>query len=519
MHMKLASTTIAGVVLLVALFGAARSFVMPAEKIVKQSVKLVNYEQTGEFGYRAFSRPTSLYGGAAAALAPDPIPVSVVEDCEMSFTYSSNVTPTGPVKVEAVLENPGMWKKSVALTVTARNDDAVSFPLDLKGLQAITDAINKEIGTPASSLQLTLRAVVPGGARGLDGGAVDYVQTLPVKVTRSFLTFGDGLDYRQGGSSGRFDYRVKLGENTLYGPVTISSPPSPTEAGVLLGPGDTVFTRLIQSMDVTFAFRMTADRPLRKVSSDFKLEAVVSSPDRWSKTYTLVPSTTKDGDFTVSLPLDLAQFAAVFDTIQQETGLAASSESLSLQATVHSVAMTEQGTIDRTFTHSIKTDLRSGVLAWEGDLKKSVAGSVDSTAFVSQPARLFGLPVSDVRTGSIVLGVLAVLVLGISLRSFISHKGSAEARIARQAADIERKYRAMLVEVKTLPQAGFGEMVMPVDTIEDLVKVGQSLLKPVHHAVEEGNHVYWVYDDHKRYDFYLTKPVAAKPARSAADSI
>ena len=86
------------------------------------------------------------------------------------------------------------------------------------------------------------------------------------------------------------------------------------------------------------------------MDTEVKIEAVAANPDKWSKTYTLLPATRQGAEFTVSVPLDLKQFAAVFDTIQQETGLAASNEELTVLATVHAVAQTAQGT-DRQDLH------------------------------------------------------------------------------------------------------------------------------------------------------------------------
>jgi hypothetical protein len=61
----------------------------------------------------------------------------------------------------------------------------------------------------------------------------------------------------------------------------------------------------------------------------------------------------------------------------------------------------------------------------------------------------------------------------------------------------------MVVEVGNAPEERTGEAVLPVASMEDLMKVGQGLLKPVHHASEEGKHIYWVYDDTKRYEYRL----------------
>ena len=186
---------------------------------------------------------------------------------------------------------------------------------------------------------------------------------------------------------------MKLGENSLYGPITLSSPAAASSPAVLLGPKDTIFVKLIDSMRIDFAYRLTANKPLGQVDTEVKIEAVAASPDKWSKTYTLLPTTRQGAEFTVSVPLDLKQFGAVFDTIQQKTGLAASDQELTVLATVHAVAQTAQGKIDKTFTRSIKTNLREGVMTWAGDLQKTEPGAIETTTVVVEPARLLGRPV------------------------------------------------------------------------------------------------------------------------------
>jgi FAD/FMN-containing dehydrogenase len=92
-------------------------------------------------------------------------------------------------------------------------------------------------------------------------------------------------------------------------------------------------------------------------------------------------------------------------------------------------------------------------------------------------------------------------------------------QLAKKAADLERKYNSLFVQVQGLPVNRIGDTILPVDSMEDLVKVGQGLLKPINHAWDKNIHLYWVYDDHKRYEYQLIhQKLASMTSDEAAES-
>ncbi len=480
----------------------ALSFARPADRAITRTVKLLEYEQAGSFDYTATMKPASFYGSEPAS-TPDPIPLNYIDAVQLAFSYASPDAAGQAVQVNAILESPGAWKKTVNLVPPAapglRN---VSFPLDFRGFQLMADNLSKEIGAGGANLDLTVQAIVPGGATSLDGERIDFMQELPIKLTRTFLTIGGSLTGREGRTTGRFDYEVRLKDNGLYGPITLKSPAPSSQPPTVLGSKDTVFLKLVDTMNVSYSYHLTAGAPVSRMLTEVKVDAVVTNPDKWSRTYTILPSTRQSGDFTVSVPLDLHQVSDVFDTIQQDFGVPASAESLALRATVHTTGQTDQGPIDETFTQTIETDLRGGVLTWKGDMQKNQPGAIEASRTVTEPVRLLGRPIVEMRIISSVAAVLLLAVLGFVLRAY--RRTAGEAPVAGKARDIGSKYKAMIVEVTDLPELRAGETVLPVESVEDLIKVGQGLLKPVNHAGGQDSHVYWVYDDTKRYEYRLS---------------
>jgi hypothetical protein len=86
-------------------------------------------------------------------------------------------------------------------------------------------------------------------------------------------------------------------------------------------------------------------------------------------------------------------------------------------------------------------------------------------------------------------------------------------RAEAQTRQFIRKYKEIIVEVKEWPQLKSGQSVLTLESLEYLIKVAQGLLKPVHHAAENGAHLYWVNDDSTRYEFHSGE-VPSAPKKS-----
>jgi len=510
----------AGVFLLiVSLFVAGRSFTTPTEISVKKPVVMLNYKQEGQFSYVVSARPASFYGDTPAPAPKDSpqIPAKFIENMDFTFRYRSDRVTNLSFEINAILESPGTWEKTVNLVpraIGAGNLD-ISIPLSLQSFQDLADTIEKEIGVNFSSHQLTLQAIVSGGA------VSDFVQLLPIKMTKTFIKIGDSLTYTRGQEVGKFDYQVKLKENALFGAVTLIPPVAPpARPGRALGPGDTIFTRFIDSMTVSYSCKLSADKSVSQAINEVKIEAIAENPEKWSKGYTLAAATEQSGNLSLTFPLDLKQFGALFDTTQQETGVPASTQNLTLKATVHTLAQTGSGTIDKTFTQSIKTDLRAGILTWSGDMKKSEPGTIIAQQVVTEQAHFLGLPVLWVRIISFAIGLIALCSLLWYYLLNLRANSNKAVRADIQTRQISQKYKDLIVEIRELPETRPGDTVLLLDSFAELIKVAQGLLKPIIHKAGSDKDIYWVLDGATRYE-YRTGVLLSKenpPGKVAGDN-
>jgi hypothetical protein len=231
--------------------------------------------------------------------------------------------------------------------------------------------------------------------------------------------------------------------------------------------------------------------------------SVLESPGQWMKTIELVPLITKTGDFTLAFPLDLEQYSELFDAIQRETGAASQSRSLAIRARVHAAADTAAGRIDADFTHSISTDLAADTLAWSDNLTKSEPGAITTTRVVTQPEKYLGLSVSQARIFlPAIAGVFLALLIAALIWYFREDRGALNAA-EKEARQANKKYKGIIVEIRQLPEVKPGEMVIQLNSLDDLVRTGEGLLKPVLHNAEGQRHIYCVFDTATRYE-YLT---------------
>jgi hypothetical protein len=68
-----------------------------------------------------------------------------------------------------------------------------------------------------------------------------------------------------------------------------------------------------------------------------------------------------------------------------------------------------------------------------------------------------------------------------------------------EAARARKKYGQMMVDVEELHEIKPNDTVVPLSSVDDLVRIADDLVKPVLHQAEEGRHNYCVIDSGVRY--------------------
>jgi Family of unknown function (DUF5305) len=499
-RIKTVPVIIAIILVIVGIGGTVKGFTSTTTTTTQQPVTLLNYEQDGSFDYQATMAPSDFYGSNQPTIPSSPnIPLQDISSLMMTYQYSS---PENQVQVEidAVLVSAENWQKTVTLVPqeTEKGNFSVSFPIDLNSLKTNTQAVEKELGDIGySPVNINVVATVTGA------DAV-FTHTLAITQSQTFMMIGNTLVQTEGESTGIFSYNVALTDNALYGATTISSPSVTINPPLVLGTADTVLINLVNSLDFTYTYNTTSDQPLSQPVETVVVNATLANPGHWSKTFVLVPSIQENGNFALNFPVDLAQYSALYNNIQRETGVPGTVHQLTLEADVELKAQTGAGSIDKTFSDSIITDLAGGVLTWTGDLQQSQKGSIASTTNVQTAAKIIGIQVALFRAISIVILVIGLVLLAL-LFLVPAKKVDERAILKQKALETERKYKNLIISVNKLPEQIIAEGILTVDSLDELIKVAQALLKPINHVVDDTHDIYWITDGVTCYQYKVVR--------------
>jgi hypothetical protein len=505
------------VILVAALFAGFTSFTSPAEIRVSQPETVLDYQQQGTFDYTVLARPSSFYASQplqTPAESPQ-IPLKFIERLDFNYSFQAGNAGKANIRIDAILEQPKLWQKTYNLVPekALAGNSGISFSLDLAGFLNLAATIEKEMGVTTSSHVLSLQTIVSNRISSTGSALPDFIQTLPLQISGNILKIADDLAQSDSEGTGTFGYQVKLNENSLFGPVTITSPPPVNSPSLVLGPQDTVFTRFIDSMKMNYSYSLTSVKAITRAQENVNVVAILENPDRWTKTYVLLPDTLMSGDFQTTFPLDIQQYLNVFDSVQQETGVSAIMQNLTIQATVNLQAQTGAGPIEKTFSQTLRANLRDGILTWNDSLTKTEPGSIMVDKMVVKQAPMLGMTVFWWRIISVLLAIAGLLLFGYYLQTFMVQKR----KISKQDLEIQKliqKYKGMVVEVSDWPELQPGRTILPMNSLHELIKVSQGLLKPVNHKSEGRKHIFWINDELNRYEFLLSDSMNLEEIRA-----
>jgi len=518
------------IALVAAIVGVYKAFTLPLE--IEEATTLVNYEHEARFDYLVYLQPSYLFGPEPEEPPPPPppppaplspsdlkYPTEIIDRFNLTFTYS--FVPDKPVtgiseevEVIATVKRPGAEEKEITLVpqTSEKRDFTIDFTLDM------TDDI--------AGSDITINAYVYTTVETDTGPIFEaFTQSLGMRSEGPLLVVDGELELTEPGyvgdlnyeQQGEFDYRVRLKSDSPFGAITLKPPsvpipeppappalPTPPPAKTI-GPGEVIFSKLIDKMDVTFDYTFKCDQPISELTEEVGIIAILENPEVWSKTFVLVPPTTKSENFSISFPLDISYFTEMLEAIRSETGVPAESYNLTIKADVHTIAQTDFGPIDEVFTQTLSTALGEGTLEWNEELVESKPGSITTSQMIPNPNKYAGLSVSGIRIlSAIAISGMALLFLYF-LRLYMKFKPVEVPRIEKEIRLIKRKYGERIVKATSQTPIK-GEKIISIGSMEDLIKVADELSKPVIHqapSTPEEAHAYYVFDGATRYQYVL----------------
>ena len=281
----------------------------------KAEIPTASYEHAGKFDYTVYLKHNVLYGEfippeeKETKETEEEVPLvffrDIIDEARLAFSYKFDCSEptarvTNDVVVTIIAENPGMWQKEMKqLEETHRGKDfRVDFPLYLKSLDNVVDDIEEDIGVTSSRREFIIRAVVHTTAETASGKSIEddfsheitailKEKTLELEGDLKGSDTGDkeGVKYEE---EGWFDYEVYLKYNKLYEagvlrsePLPVAEPlPSSASPPQSLGPGLVYFPKIIDTINASFSYQFSCDRPVSQQTEEVEVTAVIENPDR-----------------------------------------------------------------------------------------------------------------------------------------------------------------------------------------------------------------------------------------------
>jgi len=509
-----------GLLFIGAIIGVVVGFNVPTEK--KERVTHLTYEIEGNFDHQTFGKPPPEKNGESNPKYFK----KIIDSMEVYFNYQflpeKPVTDVTEEVVITALLDCRDWQKEVELVPLQekKGDFSISFPFDAAPLIQLTNNITDQLGAPRCSPDILLKATVHTTAQS-GAGVIedDFIQTARVKLSGPSLEWSRELASSQIGYAkgvryehrGNFGYAISLIPNILFGAITIKSEIQPPDIAVALKQADSYDSEAVNSINGTFAYSFTSDETLKEILNDVEVTAILDKGGGQQETFTLVPRTRKTGSFKVNFRLDVPFFYALIKSTEEQIGTSVPSHQLAINAAVHTIAQSNFGPIDETLTQSMTVTLEREKVLWPDTPPETKSGAIEETLTVPNPTA--GLA----KLGSLgALGVTAVIFL-YTLWSYIVYRRRRISQLEADDIQVKGKHKDLVVDVEKLPDTKDEETLIELGSLDELVKVAESLLKPVLRLAEPERHIYCVIDGMARYQYVSLAEEPATPAPPPAE--
>ena len=220
----------------------------------------------------------------------------------------------------------------------------------------------------------------------------------------------------------------------------------------------------------------------------------------WTKEFTLYRGT-KDGNFKLSVPVQLGDYFALLDSIKNETGAPANGYSLKITASVNTIARTAGGVVVKTFTQALNGSIKDNVLQFDGDLIRKEPGAITRTTLVPNESTYLGMSLQTVRVAVLIPLIFFIAAFVFCLVVFLKTRPELESATQREVARIGKKYGPRMAEGSSRSPA-----TVELASMDDLAKVAEELGKPILHEMPDGTgngHAYFVVDGFTSYHFRI----------------
>ena len=266
-------------------------------------------------------------------------------------------------------------------------------------------------------------------------------------------------------------------------------------------------------IDITFTYTFESDL---NASTTIKYTAseLVITP-RWTRqTYTIplktIVDTSNETSFNFGIPsITIRSMDTLVGSVNSEIGVSTGNYNITIITTAILNAETEVGTINEQFTASLPLAVLRG--APEGDIVSIGNLQTTKTGKITQTHPIYYDWVQNQQYASYITSATATIGLAICAFFYIQTKPPVTPETSEKLIqELKEPYQDIIVEAAQ-EQTPQGQTIITTKTLEDLVKIADTLTKPIVHFQKpptaenkEPTDIFYVLDDITRYEYNIT---------------
>lgn len=496
---------VTGILVLCAIIVVVNTFQSP--KTVEEKKTRLTYSLKTSFDHKTYGRPI-------LPSPPNPrIYARITDAIRVDYRYDflpqqpvTNLSET--VQITATLGNAQTWQKEILLVPTTeyKENFDLSFNLDSAELTNLAIAISDNVGSGRAPTLVTLTARVHTSATTPAGDFTsDFVQTCNVDLSTSIIewqrpftlerkNYWKGLIYEE---QGEFSFTAQMKENMLgLGTIRSENPPKPP---LLLSPPLSQYPKdTTQLIEMKLFGEFKSDPAAKPAVNDVNIEAIFTGPGGKKYTFPLLDKKVEGNQFELmSTPIDIALLYSLIGSDEGLTLGPSPAYELLIQGNINTVAQSEFGTINETISPALVALIDQKGVTWPEQKEVTKSGEIKETIVVPNNSRPTFIKISLAFLMMTILGLLLAIWRYIEVRKVPVQISP----LIEEASRAKAKYKHLLVDVGDLPELPAAGQVIHFDSLDELMKVGDALLKPVLHKAEEERHSYCVIDGSIRYEY------------------
>lgn len=321
-----------------------------------------------------------------------------------------------------------------------------------------------------------------------------YTHRIPIekKLVETLYTYGH---------DGTFNYTATLKPNTIYNKTTLKPGEGP------------LFTRITDGINVNFTYTFQGTKPANLTIQYGVREYLETS--EWQRQIgdvsqkTINTNGTTTNLFINSIPLiNTSSVQNLVNDIRRETGMSISDYTVIITTQMHIEANTTEGSINESFTP--KMTMKFTTSYSEGDVILIEDVEHEKTGEITSSSTIYHHWVNTQRYISYALSIISFPGLIVTIWTFMRSRPTRPIRPEALIEGVIEPFREIISETAEEPQ--FKEhpvmsiTTIPMKSLEDLVKVADTLIKPIVHTRKPPEtHIFYIIDDTTRYEYTITE--------------